>query len=482
MTHKIIGYENGTISCCEYEYCKTCTSQQECNKCCRLHFREIKQLCDDNKIDGIKIAYKDKRIKCRGYCGYFQLSDDTEVYILPKIDKESFDNGERIFKNLIENAYKISNIKTGSSTSTDLNKLNLFIEILIKLFCNYMELLFKKGIKKFYSLEEDNLPYLKGKIKFSEHIKRNITSQEKFYVEYDDFTDNIAENRILKSACKYLLDRINHFDNLSDSNKNQLREDNKKSLRRYLQEFSLIEESKNLEKDFSKLQQNRLYQHYECPLQFAEVFLSKKNYWINRGHKKFPAILFSLHELFEDYIENILNEFKKDLDFDFSSQYSPHYLIKKNISEKATMFKTKMDFVLWNKNKDKVIIFDAKYKLINFSNDVKNAENVEEEKNDDKNYISGKTHISQSDLYQVFTYSEIIKKCEPKVKEIEIALLYPKTNNFKIKDNEALPNFYYFNGTKITFIPIDICGSEDNNFEPDNKIFKKFLETHLLIS
>ena len=455
MTHRIIGYENGTIDCCsKKEDCTSC-DEKECNKCCRAHFEEIKDICRKKDIDGIKIDYENNKLKCTGYCGYFQLSDSTEVYILPKIDTESFSKGEQIFRNLVENAYSITKIKTGSNTSTELNRNNLFIEILIKLFCKFMETLFKKGVKNFYSVEEDNLPYLKGKIKFSEHIKRNITSREKFYVEYDEFTDDIPENRILKSACSYLLKKINSFEEDQNEQKNILREENKKLLRRYLQEFGGIGESKNLEKDFSKLQPNRLYQHYDKPLQFAEVFLYRKNYWIKSGRKKFPAILFSLDSLFEDFIQRLLNDSSKE--------------------KIRNLFGTRMDFVLYNKDKTKFLVIDAKYKVIDLEMWIKSVEGKEEIQATSKD-----TNISQEDLYQVFTYSEIIKtKFKENNPNVEIALFYPQNSKFFVERLEDIVHFNYFNNTKISFIPINLMKDKEKTIIESNQIMKNFIDDFL---
>lgn len=461
ISRSIIAYENDVIKICN-EPCDSANCEYCESKCCAEYFNEIKDLCDNDLLDGIKIQRTKNGveiIKCGGYCGYFQLKDGVEILILPKVTTKNRREGEQIFRNLIFSAYNIKNVKIASDSDTDLNRKNLFLQILITIFCSFMEKLFKKGIKNFYSLQQENLPYLKGKLVFSEHVKQNITSKEKFYVEYDEFTDNIAENRILKSACEYLLPKSNA--------------ENKKLLRRFLFEFSGIEQCKNLDKDFAKIQPNRLYNHYNQPLKFAEVFLRNKSFNPMRGNKKFPALLFSMHDLFEDYIKNLLHIFKKDLNFDFKYQYSPYYLVSKNIDQKADMFNTKMDFILFNKNKNKAIIIDAKYKLINLKKDFEESKfNEYEEKNEENSYYNT-TNINQRDLYQVFTYSEIIKKCDPNVKEIEIALLYPKTDKFFEKKT-----YYYFSGTRLTFIPINLTGQYDEILK-NNSVLRDFIKDSL---
>ena len=472
---EIYAYENGKIICCKPV--KECNKECSCYDnngdciCGAKYYNEIKELCKDPTIDYIKA--EEDHIKCTKYTGYFQLSDGSGVFILPKVDKKNPEEGMQILINLLENANEINNVKIGSDTSTRFENKIKFIEILTDMFCSYMDKLFKKGIKKFYSPEEDNLPYLKGKIKFSEHIKRNITSKEKFYCEYDEFTENIPENRILVSACNYLIKTINGLTNGNEKQQKK-RDEYKNRLKRYIKEFGDIEESKNLEKDFAKIQPNRIYEHYDKPLLFAEVFLYNKNFWIKRGRKKFPAIMFNLEKLYEQYIESMLDYYKSKYNFDFNSQDCKNYLLtEKYPDEKPDIFNTQMDFILWhkdddeNKNKSKWLIFDAKYKLIDLSKGLKNYGEGER---------FNQTGISPNDLYQLFAYSEIIKKANKKNDrdvKVDVALLYPKTDKFK--ENESC---YYFNGTKITFIPIDMTGENEEDKFNKNEFLGKFLEEY----
>ena len=490
MPQEIIAFENEKIFCCKNTECNqdfdNCVNP-ETGKCCKKYYNELEALCSKSENFFFNcLEKKDNYIKCLKYAGYFQLNDSRGVWILPKIkmngEDKIVDTGRQIFENLLETSRTITNVKTGNNTLTELSKERVFIAILIRLFCFYMDNLFKKGLKKHYSLSEDNLPYLKGKIKFSEHIKRNIVSKEKFYVEFDEFTEDIPENRILVSTCNYLIKKIS---SLKKEQSKQL-QDCQKKLKRYIQEFGDIEESKNLIKDFAKIQPNRLYNHYDKPLLFAEVFLSHKNYWINKGRKKFPAIMFSLHELFEDYIENLIwTILPKMKGVEFKTQFKGkdniiNYLFEQNL------FATRMDFVLYkeeheqeqngkkgkkkkekNNKKSKYIVLDAKYKIINLKNDIEEAKNNKEEKDIEKIYQQSSTHISQIDLYQVFAYSEIIKK-KYKVEDsdVEIVLLYPRNKDFEKQDP-----YTYFNGTNITFIPIDLTGeNEDEKIRKNNEL------------
>ena len=71
------------------------------------------------------------------------------------------------------------------------------------------------------------------------------------------------------------------------------------------------------------------------------------------------------------------------------------------------------------------------------------------------NWIPG-NDLPQTDLYQLFTYAEIIKN-KRNIENVSLALLYPKTDKF----NET-KNWTYFNGTKISIVPVDVLDFENN--------------------
>ena len=467
MPHQVITYENDIIECCGQKFCKECT---ECNnedsickkKCSKKHFEKIKKLCDGNYLEGLKIERKAGKeiIKCSKYTAYFQI-DDVEFCILPKIDQdiEDKDTGVKIFYNLLNSTDKFKDFKVANDSSTTLGHSMLFRELIISKFCDMMDEFFKKGVKKFYNVEEDNLPYLKGKIKFSEHIKRNIVSKEKFYVEYDEFTENIPENRILKTACLHIL-------------KKSKKEENIKRLRRYIKEFGEINESKNIIKDFARIQENRLYKQYDEPLNYAEVFLNDKYFWPRKGKKKFPAILFSLHDLFENYVEKLLKNYR-DLEKKFYYKKQLRVIEEKfnYLIPEEKMFATKMDFVLRDaqryKDCTKYVIFDAKYKIINFADNMKKAqdeENISNEEQNQYNEYYNQTNITQADLYQIYAYAKLIQNnCGIKKEDVKVALLYPENKNF-----EDIKPFKFFDGTVIYFVPIILDSNEENIYK-DNE-------------
>ncbi len=422
--NSIVAYEHDRLLKCE-NVCSNCTSEYMDDSCCvsyckPTHFEELQDYCVNENIDcGFDYIAKEKCIKFDKYTGIIQLKDGTYLEILPKVDKNTnLENSRKIFENLVFASHNLTKeYKHNKISNSNTRKNDHVIEIFISVFCRDILELLKRGIKKSYVRKSENLNNYKGKLKFSQHIKHNITSKNKFFVEYSEFSLDIPENRILKSAALYLI-------------KKTTEEENKKALRRLLIELNDISPCTNLDKDLQEKQINRLHEYYSRPLQYAEFFLRHDNFMPRKGRATLPALLFPLNKMFEDYIESLV----KQSDVDYRTQYSKHNLI---FTKEKELFNTQMDFVITSKDKSRKLILDAKWKELNINDE--------------------KLGISQADLYQLHNYASIIRSKESK--NVSIALLYPQTSKF----DQVIKESTYFDGTEIYIIPINVLDMEDNS-------------------
>ena len=413
----IITYEHDKIKQCLTCECDKCNNICKC-KCNNSHFEELKKYCRAEFDYGLTYNYKEQCINIRKYTGLFQLKDGTYVEILPKINKKSEVEGRQIFYNLITASHNIEReFKQASNTNINVENTKL-LEIMISIFCENLKIIMQKGLKKSYTTKQENLPFFKGKLHLTEHIRKNFLLKEKFFVEYDEFSENIAENRILKSACLYLL-------------KETKDDKNKKNLRKMIVFLDTVDECINLNKDENIIKINRLHSYYESPINFAKFFLRRKNFTPIRGNVNIPTLLFPLEKMYEDYVESILREKFKNT----KRQFSPYYLVK---AKGKNIFNTQMDFVILNDNETTAIIIDAKWKLFN-ENDIEN------------NY-----NIVQTDLYQLFTYSKILKQ-QKNLDKVAVVLVYPKWEHFVMPKELC-----YFDDTKIMVLPVDILDKSNN--------------------
>lgn len=414
----IVAFEQSSLKCCK-EKCEECFYNFEnsyCNsKCSPEYFKELKKYCiDENLNAGFEYSDKNRVININKYTGIIELNDGTYLEILPKIN-QNIDESRQIFENLIRASLNLTKeYKESKETGNKPQKYNHILEIIISLFCEHLKIILNKGIKKTYIKQQENLHKYKGKIVFNKHINENCANNSRFYVEFSELNIDISENRLLKTACLFLINKTTS-------------ENNKKILARFLVEMDNVSRCYNLEKDLSEVNINRLNVYYEKPIQYAVFFLRQQMFYPQKGKSKLPSLLFPLNEMFEDYIENLFRDNKIT---NFRVQYRPHYLIK---TEEKELFNTQMDFIIYSN--DNALILDAKWKELDINNE--------------------KLGISQTDLYQLYNYASIIRSKESK--SVSIALLYPQTSKF----NEV-KEWTYFDGTKIYIIPVNVLKTEDN--------------------
>lgn len=344
-----------------------------------------------NAIDLMSLSSKrnvGKVLRAKNYVGIVQLKNGTQIEILPKIHERSEEDSKTVFLKMLKSLKNFSN-KAFQNTKLNTSKMSIF-EIFIKLFIDDVQRLVKRGLKSAYYEVEDNLRVYKGKMLFSKQIKHNAVHKERFYVQYDEFGVNRAENRLIKSALLLLLKESNSVGNIRE-------------LRKLLLHFELVEPSKNYIKDFSAVKIDRHLKDYENLIQWSEIFLKNKSFTTFSGASFGKALLFPMDKLFESYIGKQLKR-AFDNEWIVNLQHTGYYLFDQK-------FALRPDSVLTNDTKKKVIVLDTKWKLL-----------VNEPM---KNY-----GISQADMYQMYAY---FKKYAYEKQDYshEVWLIYPITNDFE---------------------------------------------------
>lgn len=316
-----------------------------------------------------------KVLQAQNYVGVIQTKDGTTIEILPKIKNATTEKSKDILIKMLK-TLKNSPFKNLSVANLKSSKIPLF-EIFISMFLEELTVLVRNGIKSDYISKEENLKFLKGKLKISEQIKYNTIHKERFFVQYEEFISNRVENRIIKTTLQFLY-------NKSKLNKNQQR------IREFLFVFDEIEISHNIKTDFSKIKLNRQMKDYEQVLLWCKTFLFENSFSPYKGNDIAFALLFDMNLLFESFVYSYL---KKSSNFqDIKSQDRTHYLAYEN---GIGRFRLKPDIVI-NGGK---IIADTKWKILS----------------EDKAYNG----VLQDDMYQLYAYGTKYDNCE------KIYLIYP---------------------------------------------------------
>lgn len=323
-------------------------------------------------------------IKTKSWVGVIKYKN-LHLEILPKLisadvnndNKISEDERSIILKNLIFmlSYTKKLDIKTNDNAKLATEK-NPFIEILIREFASSLFESLKRLTPKRYVREEENLNYLKGKIKFSENIRYNCTNQAKFYCEYDEFSENNLLNQLFLfvSTCLY---------NISNNSYN------KKTLKfiiNYYSDISFVRFDKFKVREI-KLARNQ--ELFKKPFKLAKMFVEQTSVDLSKNKFENITLVWDMNKLFEEFVYEIL---KRQTSLSVSAQKGKRLL--KNVDSKIR--NTYVDILI---TKPQKIVVDTKYKELQSIQDFDNK-----------------------DAFQVITYC-LLHNTNKAV------LIYPKFNN-----------------------------------------------------
>ena len=330
-------------------------------------------------------------VKSKNYVCLIQLKNGVKIQILPKVD---FDDGDdkdnkktiNIFIKMLKTLKKFS-FKVFNNADLKIHDNNIY-EVFIGMYLQQVLYLVKKGLKSDYNHVEENGNFYKGKLDFNNHIKYNYAHKEKFYIIYDEFTENRAENRLIKTTLLKLL-------RLSAS------ETNLKLCRQLLINFENIDVSQDVDKDFNSVKSDRNTIDYSQVLIWTKVFLKNQSFTSFEGNTGALALLFPMENLFESYIATVVKSVFSE-DYNVSCQDKGLYLLNENGKK---IFALRPDIVLTKKSAEKAkIIMDTKWKRLT-------------------NNRSANYGISQADMYQMYAYAK-------EYNSNSVYVLYPKVKEF----------------------------------------------------
>ena len=320
------------------------------------------------KCQNLESALKVSRhgIKTKSWVGVIKYKN-LHLEILPKLISADANNDGKIseaersiiLKNLIFMLSYTKNldIKTNDNAKLSTEK-NPFIEILIREFATSLFEALKRFTPKRYVREEENLNYLKGKIKFSENIRYNCTNQAKFYCEYDEFSENNLLNQLFLfvSTCLY---------NISNNSYN------KKTLKFIINYYSDISFVRFDKFKARKIKLTRNQELFKKSFNLAKMFVEQTSVDLSKNKFENITLVWDMNKLFEEFIFELI---KRKIPECEAIAQKPKRLLKK---ENVTRRDTRIDILI---QKPQVII-DTKYKKFTDFDD-----------------------ISSADIYQVTTY------------------------------------------------------------------------------
>ena len=326
-----------------------------------------------------------KIITAKNYIGVLTFNDGTAIEILPKIVSTVPEHSQRAKKLVVDMLRSLTNVsyKSLQVTNVDIEKMPL-LDIFIRMFLDEVFRLVKHGLRSSYETIAENRSFFKGKILFSEQLKHNFSHKERTFTEFDEFTPNCPENRLVKSTLMLLYKQTHSSRNTTD-------------IKTLLAAFDNVPSSTDYTGDFSKAGKS-----YGTLLLWCQIFLTGKSFTSFSGSGVAFALLFPMETLFERYVAVQLKKILPAEEFLISIQDKTHYLFL----SPSKKFLLRPDIVITRKRDNAIFICDTKWKLLS-----------------SKKVNWG---ISQADMYQMYAYQ---KKYNAK----NITMLYPITEQISQK-------------------------------------------------
>lgn len=180
---------------------------------------------------------------------------------------------------------------------TELQEGEDIFEFIVKLFVQQVEELVHQGIFRSYQSLDDSLPYLRGRIRIADQIRREITAPGRFSQELHDYTADVVHNRILL----WTLHRLSRLPWRSPF-LNQ-------HVRRVEQVFAEVLLSPVQDSDFDSIVYTRLNDAYLSRHRLARLLLQMHSIEGSQGLHNFNSWLLDMNQLFELFVAHYLEEY-----------------------------------------------------------------------------------------------------------------------------------------------------------------------------
>lgn len=200
----------------------------------------------------------------------------------------------------------------------------------------------RQGLLQGYRAVEDSALVVRGRIREAEQIRRRFGAALPVEIAYDEFTTDIAENRILRAAVERLL---------------RLPGVPRDVRRRLLHQRARLADISPLVRgqELPAWHATRLNARYQQALHLARVVLDGSSPEHTAGGLSIEGFLFNMNKLFEDFVTVALREVFRATDRTCRLQ-DPHHL------DEAGEIRMKPDLVLYGPEGTPQAVADAKYK------------------------------------------------------------------------------------------------------------------------
>lgn len=356
------------------------------------------------------LKHADGDLATSNFVGVVTTRRGTVLEVLPKIDlaldvDDPLERTRQVFLEMLRPWRRIPK----QLPPSDIRTLSRFpmLEIFVRQFLQLLDGLIRIGLARQYVSIEENLPYLRGRLLFTDHLRENASDRTRFYTAHDELSVNRPANRLIHAALLGLAPRI----------RNQV---NRQMLNQSLTAMADVPPSRNPLADWRAHHVDRSMNHYGPVMQWVRLFLFNRGLTTFAGTISNVSLLFPMEQVFEDFLVASFRRHQQEFTVTTRGFGKPMATIGGE-----PVFKTIPDIVLRSGTQN-TFILDAKWKTV------------------DSTSADLKHDIAQEDVYQLHAYAARYG-CRA------VALVYPQNTRFR-----TTLNYRFFDGITLLAVPFDV--------------------------
>lgn len=308
-------------------------------------------------------------------------------------------------------SYAYKSLADNKFASLDVEEFDNMADLCAGILAIGLPMQIKRGLIREYVVVTEVMPAIKGKLEVNQCIKKQSLTRGKAVCSYDEYSENILLNQILKTTAMILI----KYEDVNANRKKIL----KKSLV-YLDGVALIDDIMHI--SWSSIKYNQNNSTYKMLINICYLVLNSLLMSQSEGKYKMREYIdeMHMHKLYEKFV---LEYYRKE-----------HPMLRANPDTVAWQLGTDFNLYLPAMQTDitlhyqgNTLIIDTKY----YTNGTPLATNLQ----------YGNQTLHSNNLYQIFTY---VKNIEKKTGgKVSGCLLYAKNENVKDLD-----------------LPYNICGND----------------------
>jgi 5-methylcytosine-specific restriction enzyme subunit McrC len=371
-----------------------------------------------------------RAVQVTSFVGVIRAPDGFQIEVLPKVGKSIGGGDTQARRLLIEMLRCLGGFRHVQTDSAKLVATRMpLLEVFIGEFLRAVEHIVKRGLRSDYRLRQDNVFALRGKLQMALHLRQNLCRQDRFFAEFDEFSTNRPENRLLHAALRRALSWT-------------AAQTHQQLARELCFVFAEVPQSERPAVDFSMVRLDRGMGHYADALAWARLILEDESPLTGAGGHRAPSLLFPMEAVFEAYVAKHL---ARQLAHPFTLRtLARSFSLVRHLDQ--DWFRLKPDLLVQESGTNRVVL-DTKWKLLD----------------DRKATGADKYGLDQGDFYQLHAYGQSYLDGQG-----DVVLIYPRTDVF----DQALPVFDFpkSKGLRLWVLPfclrermlvLPTCGSLD---------------------